>query len=92
MPAPIFQRDRSVEQALLRELMRQAGIDGGRFDTILRDQALYDGVQGVFAQATSALGVHSTPTLFVNDDRHEGALTADALGDIIGRALERRPG
>jgi protein-disulfide isomerase len=93
----LFERQRAwafVEKPLdaMRGLMRQAGIDGDRFDAILRDQSLYGGVQNVFAQATSALGVHSTPTLFVNDDRHEGALTADALGDIIGRALERRPG
>jgi hypothetical protein len=28
----------------------------------------------------------------VDDDRHEGALTADALGEIIERALARSPG
>lgn len=92
----LFERQRAwafVEKPLdaMRELMRQVGIGGDRFDAILRDQALYDGVQGVFAQATSALGVHSTPTLFVNDDRHEGALTADALGETIVRALGRKP-
>lgn len=93
----LFERQRSwafVEQPLdaLRELMRQAGVSRERFDAILRDRSLYDGVQRVLAQATSVLGVHSTPTLFVNDDRHEGALTADALGEIIGQALERKPG
>lgn len=93
----LFARQRSwafVEKPLdaLRELVQQAGISRDRFDAILRDQSLYDGVQRVSAQATSALGVHSTPTLFVDDDRHEGALTADALGEIIARALARSPG
>jgi protein-disulfide isomerase len=93
----LFARQRSwafVEKPLdaLREVVQQAGIGRDRFDAILRDQSLYDGVQRVFAQATSALGVHSTPTLFVDDDRHEGAPTADTLGEIIARALVRSPG
>ena len=92
----LFARQRAwafVEKPLdaMRELMRQVGIGGDRFDALLRYQALYEGVQGVFAQATCGLGVHSTPTLFVNDDRHEGTLTADALGETIVRAPGRKP-
>lgn len=93
----LFERQRSwafVEKPLeaMRELMRQAGLGNERFDATLRDQSLYDGVRRVSEQANSVLGVHSTPTLFVNDDRHEGALTVDALGDIIGRAVGWPPG
>lgn len=76
----------------MRDLMRQAGFSAERFDATLRDQALYDGVRIVHERATSDLGVHSTPTLFVGDDRLEGAMGADALSERIALELERRPG
>ena len=58
----------------------------------LSDQGLYDGVRIVHERATSALGVRSTPTVYVGEQRQEGTLTADALGEVIARALEGRTG
>ena len=34
-------------------------------------------------RAMEELGIHATPTLFVNDARHEGTLTAEAFDEII---------
>lgn len=76
----------------MRDLMRQAGFSAERFDATLRDQALFDGVRTVHERATSDLGVHSTPTLFVGEDRFEVALGADALSARIRLELERSAG
>ncbi|MCJ2039120.1 DsbA family protein [Methylobacterium sp. J-059] len=76
----------------MRDLMRQAGFSAERFDSTLSDQGLYDGVRIVHERATSALGVRSTPTVYVGEERQEGTLTADALGEVIARALEGRTG
>jgi protein-disulfide isomerase len=76
----------------MRDLMRQAGFSAERFDATLRDQGLYDGVRIVHERATSALGVRSTPTVYVDEKRQEGTLTPDALGEVIARALEGSTG
>lgn len=84
----LFERQRSwafVEKPLdaMRDLLRQAGFDRAKFDAVLSDQALYDQVNRVQAGAMKVLGVHSTPTLFINGDRYEGALPADAFDEIV---------
>lgn len=71
----------------MRDLLRQAGFNRERLEAVLNDQALYDGVEIVRARAASALGVHATPTLFVNGNRHEGAPTAEALDRLVRKAL-----
>lgn len=67
----------------LRDLMRQAGFSRERFEATLNDQALYEAVTLVQTRAASVLGVHATPTFYVNDTRHDGAATAEALGEAI---------
>jgi protein-disulfide isomerase len=67
----------------MRDLLRQAGFDRAKFDAVLADQALYDHVNRVQARAMEELGIHATPTLFVNDACHEGTLTAEAFDEII---------
>ncbi|MCJ2132176.1 thioredoxin domain-containing protein [Methylobacterium sp. E-045] len=69
----------------MRDLLRQAGFDRAKFDAVLADQALYDHVNRVQARATEGLGVHATPTLFVNDARYEGALTGDGFDEVIAK-------
>ena len=56
-------------------------------NAILKDQALYDEVQVLGARADADLGVHATPTLFVNGRRHEGAPPTNALDEIVRLAL-----
>ncbi len=51
----------------MRDLLRQAGFDRAKFDALLADQELYDHVKRVQARATEGLGIHATPTFFVND-------------------------
>lgn len=67
----------------MRELMLQAGFDRRKFDAVLADQALYDHVNRVQARATDSLKITSTPTLFVDDTRHEGDLPGDAFDALV---------
>ncbi|MGU3407662.1 thioredoxin domain-containing protein [Methylobacterium brachiatum] len=69
----------------MRGLLRQAGFDRAKFDALLADQELYDHVNRVQARATEGLGIHATPTFFVNDARYEGALTGEAFDGIIAK-------
>ncbi|MCJ2139024.1 thioredoxin domain-containing protein [Methylobacterium sp. E-066] len=88
----LFERQRSwafVDKPLdaMGDLLRQAGFDKAKFDAVLADQALYDQVNRVQAQAMKVLDVHSTPTLFLNGQRHEGALPAEAFDEIVRKLL-----
>ena len=67
----------------MRELLLQAGFDRRKFDAVLADQALYDHVNQVQARATEILKITSTPTLFVDDTRHEGDLSGDAFDALV---------
>ncbi|MCJ2074004.1 DsbA family protein [Methylobacterium sp. J-030] len=85
----LFERQRFwafVDKPLdaMRDLLRQAGFHRARFDAVLADQALYEQVNRVQAGAMKVLNVHTTPILYLNGDRHEGALPADAF-DAIAR-------
>lgn len=71
----------------MRDLLRQAGFDKAKFDATVSDQALYEQVNRVQAQAVKVLSVHSTPTLFLNGERHEGALNSKALDEIVRKIL-----
>ena len=88
----LFERQRSwafVDKPLdaMRDLLRQAGFDRARFDAVLADQALYNQVNRVQAGAMKVLDVHTTPTLFLNGDRHQGALPADAFDEIVRKLV-----
>lgn len=67
----------------LRALLRQAGFTTTKFDALLADQALYDQVNRVQAGAMTVLNVRTTPTLFLNGERHQGALPADAFDEMV---------
>ncbi len=71
----------------MRDLLRQAGFTRERLDAVLGDQGLYDEVNSVRARADADLGVHATPTLFVDGRRHEGAPSSEALDGIIQTVL-----
>lgn len=72
----------------LQALMRQAGFSQERFEACLRDQNLYQGVTAVKTRAADKLGIDSTPTFFINGQRHPGNLSIDELERIIKPMLE----
>lgn len=67
----------------LRQMMRQAGFSQEKFDSCLKDQKLYDAVNAVRNRGSDTLKVDSTPTFFINGQRHAGNMSIDELETII---------
>ncbi|MCB5175316.1 MULTISPECIES: DsbA family protein [Microvirga] len=67
----------------LRGLMRQAGFSQEKFDACLKDQKLYDAVNAVKNRGMEQFRVDSTPTFFINGERHAGNLSINELEEII---------
>jgi protein-disulfide isomerase len=67
----------------LRQMMRQAGFSQEKFDSCLKDQKLYDAVNAVKNRGLETLKVDSTPTFFINGQRHVGNLSIDEIEKII---------
>ncbi len=67
----------------LRAVMRQAGFSQQKFDACLRDQKLYDAVNAVKNRGVEQFNVDSTPTFFINGQRHAGNISIDELEKII---------
>lgn len=74
-----------VEKPLdaLQAMMRQAGFSKEKFETCLRDQKLYDGINAVKKRGDETFKVTSTPTFFINGQRHAGSLSIDEIEKII---------
>ena len=84
----LFQQQRAwtaTERPLdaLRQMMRQAGFSQEKFDSCLKDQKLYDAVNAVKNRGMEAFKVDSTPTFFINGQRHPGNLSIDEIEKII---------
>ena len=84
----LFQQQRAwayVDKPLdaLRQMMRQAGFSQEKFDSCLRDQKLYDAVNAVKNRGIETFKVDSTPTFFINGQRHPGNLSIDEIEKII---------
>ena len=67
----------------LRQMMRQAGFSQEKFDSCLKDQKLYDAVNAVKNRGLETLKVDSTPTFFINGQRHVGNMSIDEIEKII---------
>jgi protein-disulfide isomerase len=67
----------------LRAMMRQAGFSQEKFDACLKDQKLYDAVNAVKNRGMEQFKVDSTPTFFINGQRHPGNMSIDELEKII---------
>jgi protein-disulfide isomerase len=84
----LFQQQRawtSTDKPLdaLRQMMRQAGFSQEKFDSCLKDQKLYDAVNAVKNRGMETFKVDSTPTFFINGQRHPGNMSIDELEKII---------
>jgi protein-disulfide isomerase len=74
-----------VEKPLdaLQAMMRQAGFSKEKFEGCLRDQKVYDAVNAVKKRGEETLKVTSTPTFFINGQRHSGNMSIDEIEKII---------
>ena len=64
-------------------MLKQAGHFAGEVRGCLRDQKLYDAVNAVRKRAEEQFKVSSTPTFFINGQRHRGSVSIDEMEKII---------
>jgi protein-disulfide isomerase len=80
------QTDKPVDALL--SLWRQAGFAQESFETCLKNQSIYDGVNAVRQRGVEKFKVDSTPTFFINGRKYKGALSPKELEDIIEPLLK----
>ena len=73
----------------LRSVMKQTGMLNEAFETCLRDTALQAKVEAVRTRGQAA-GVSSTPTFFINGEKHEGRLSLEEFSKIVDPLIEKR--
>ncbi len=67
----------------LLNFSKQIGFTQESFEEALTNQGLLDAVNAVRDRGANEFGVNSTPTFFVNGEKHSGALSIEELGKII---------
>jgi protein-disulfide isomerase len=58
----------------------------------LTNQGLLDAVNAVRERGANEFGVNSTPTFFINGEKHSGALSIDEMGKIIEKTSDPAAG
>jgi protein-disulfide isomerase len=84
----LFQQQQNwafVEKPLasLISTLRQAGFTQETVEACLKRDEIYAGVNAVKNRGAEKLGVSSTPTFFINGQKHSGALSLQELDKII---------
>ncbi|WP_394706314.1 thioredoxin domain-containing protein [Breoghania sp.] len=67
----------------LKAMAKQIGYNDKTFEECLSNQSILDGVNESRERANKEFGVNSTPTFFINGEKHPGALTVEQLDEII---------
>jgi protein-disulfide isomerase len=73
-------------QSLL-DFSKQIGFTQESFEECLTNQGLLDAVNAVRERGANEFGVNSTPTFFINGEKHSGALSIEEMGKIIEENL-----
>ena len=71
----------------LLNFSKQIGFTQESFEQCLTNQGLLDAVNAVRDRGSSEFGVNSTPTFFINGDKHPGALSFDEMAKLIDDQL-----
>lgn len=74
-------------RAPLMQIAKLAGFTQESFEACLKNQELLDKVRQVQQKAANDYGVQSTPTFFINGEKHTGALTVEEMSTIIDGLL-----
>lgn len=72
----------------LRTLAKQFGYTDATFEQTLSDQALLDNINAVRERGEKQFGVNSTPTFFINGQRHRGAMSMEDMAKILDPMLQ----
>lgn len=78
--------------AALAEFARTNGIAREQFDACMLNTGLIEKVRQEALRARDQLGVNATPTFIVDGEKHSGFFLPEQFGEIIERALSRKPG
>ena len=71
----------------LLKIARLAGFTQETFNQCLQNQTILDGINKVSSKASNQYGVNSTPTFFINGEKHAGNLSIEEMSKIIDAAL-----
>lgn len=72
---------------VLEHIARLGGMSGEAFHTCMGDKGLQERIVAVRQEAHEQLDLRAVPTLYINGVKHEGALSEEALSDVIRREL-----
>ncbi len=71
----------------LLQLVKLAGFTQESFEACLKNQQVLDNVMAVREKAAKDYKVDSTPTFFINGEKHSGALSIGDMSEIIDKFL-----
>jgi protein-disulfide isomerase len=71
----------------LLQIAKLAGFTQESFEACLKNQQVLDNVMAVKEKAEKDFGVDSTPTFFINGEKHSGALSLEEMSTIIDKYL-----
>lgn len=71
----------------LPEVLRSAGMSEAAFQSCLDNESLLARVRAGYDEASSKFGISSTPTFFINGEKHSGVIDFDKLEAILSKLL-----
>lgn len=69
------------------DFSKQIGFTKESFEECLGNQGLLDAIDAVKNRGANEFGVNSTPTFFINGEKHSGALSIEEMGKLIDANL-----
>ena len=67
----------------LLQFAKQAGFSQESFEACLKNQQVLSGMEAVRKRGSEKFGVNSTPTFFINGEKHVGAMSFEELAKIL---------
>jgi protein-disulfide isomerase len=67
----------------LLSIAKQAGLSEQDFNACLANQSMLDKIEAIRKAAADKLGVNSTPTFFINGEKHSGDMSIDEIAKLI---------
>ena len=67
----------------LLSIAKQAGLSEQDFNACLANQSMLDKIEAIRKTAADKLGVNSTPTFFINGEKHAGDMSIDEMAKLI---------
>lgn len=88
----MFRQQKSWSQAedprpVLMQIARLAGFTQETFEACLKNQSVLDKVMAVRDKAKDEFKVESTPTFFINGEKHAGTMSVEDMSKLIDKHL-----